>query len=303
MIDKKTKVIFIVLACILNFVEIGLAQETNKEKHIMVAMRMVGHELLLSSGDSLSRVLPIEKVEDSYTLRFESSFVVDPEKLTQIVKQVFKESSITEAYIVEVENCETEEVLYSFEVENLYKSDIIPCKTRPLPESCYIIKVSFLSNNDAIGALSSSTPFISDKTLPDSNKSDYWNVVLLLLSVGLLIGMGLYIRRKKLRPIDKLNIISLGEYRFDKRNMELSFKNEKIELSSKEADLLFLLHSSANTTLERELILRIVWGDEGDYVGRTLDVFISKLRKKLEADSSIRIVNIRGIGYKLIMND
>jgi DNA-binding response OmpR family regulator len=63
-----------------------------------------------------------------------------------------------------------------------------------------------------------------------------------------------------------------------------------------------LLHSSANSTLERECILRAVWGDEGDYVGRTLDVFISKLRKKLDADSSLKIVNVRGVGYKLILN-
>jgi DNA-binding response OmpR family regulator len=48
--------------------------------------------------------------------------------------------------------------------------------------------------------------------------------------------------------------------------------------------------------------LNKVWGDEGDYIGRTLDVFISKLRKKLEADSSIKIVNIRGVGYKLVMD-
>jgi DNA-binding response OmpR family regulator len=62
-----------------------------------------------------------------------------------------------------------------------------------------------------------------------------------------------------------------------------------------------LLHASVNITVERDVLLKNVWGDEGAYVGRTLDVFISKLRKKLEADPSIRIVNVRGIGYKLIL--
>ncbi|MBK9591743.1 MAG: winged helix-turn-helix domain-containing protein [Crocinitomicaceae bacterium] len=56
-------------------------------------------------------------------------------------------------------------------------------------------------------------------------------------------------------------------------------KKQSIELSSKEADLLFLLFSNENKTLERAYILNLVWGDEGDYVGRTLDVFVSKLRK------------------------
>ncbi len=63
-----------------------------------------------------------------------------------------------------------------------------------------------------------------------------------------------------------------------------------------------MLHASANNALEREVILQQVWGDEGDYVGRTLDVFISKLRKKLEADTSVKIVNIRGVGYKLLVD-
>ena len=78
--------------------------------------------------------------------------------------------------------------------------------------------------------------------------------------------------------------------------------DQQDELTSKEADLLLLLYNDVNTTVEREVILNRVWGDEGDYVGRTLDVFISKLRKKLEVDSKVKIVNIRGIGYKLVMD-
>ena len=97
-------------------------------------------------------------------------------------------------------------------------------------------------------------------------------------------------------------MISLGEYQFDKRNTELLIEQQRIDLTSKESDLLILLYNAVNTTVEREVILNMVWGDEGDYVGRTLDVFISKLRKKLEFDSKVKIVNIRGIGYKLVMD-
>jgi len=63
-----------------------------------------------------------------------------------------------------------------------------------------------------------------------------------------------------------------------------------------------LLHASANSTIERDVILNAVLGDDGDYAGSTLDVFILKLRKKLETDESLTIVNIRGVGYNLIMN-
>ncbi|MEM7657278.1 MAG: helix-turn-helix domain-containing protein, partial [Bacteroidota bacterium] len=61
-----------------------------------------------------------------------------------------------------------------------------------------------------------------------------------------------------------------------------------------------LLHRSVNQTLERDQILKEVWGNENGYVGRTLDVFISKLRKKLAADPNLKIINVRGVGYRLV---
>ena len=84
--------------------------------------------------------------------------------------------------------------------------------------------------------------------------------------------------------------------------MNLFYKEKSEELSSKEASLLDLLYVNLNQTVSREHILQVVWGDEGDYLGRTLDVFISKLRKKLDADSNLKIVNIRGIGYRMVLN-
>ncbi len=84
--------------------------------------------------------------------------------------------------------------------------------------------------------------------------------------------------------------------------MVLTTREHSTQLSGKEADLLFLLLSNENKTLEREHILEVVWGDQGDYVGRTLDVFISKLRKKLQADPSLKIINIRGVGYRFVMS-
>ena len=126
-------------------------------------------------------------------------------------------------------------------------------------------------------------------------------VIIIVLFV-LVTVVVLFLRKRRNKSTIDLNLIPLGEYHFDKRNTALLIEEQRIELTSKEADLLLLLYNSANTTVERELILNRVWGDEGDYVGRTLDVFISKLRKKLEFDSKVKIVNIRGIGYKLVMD-
>ncbi|MBL4708722.1 MAG: response regulator transcription factor [Flavobacteriales bacterium] len=125
-------------------------------------------------------------------------------------------------------------------------------------------------------------------------------MVLLLLVVACVVFF--FWKKKQITSTD-LNIIRIGRYHFDQRNMKLFMEKIETELTSKEADLLSLLHTSANTTLERDHILNVVWGDEGDYVGRTLDVFISKLRKKLEADPNVKIVNVRGVGYKLVLNE
>src|SRR5690606_17632419 len=102
-------------------------------------------------------------------------------------------------------------------------------------------------------------------------------------------------------PVNR-NLLSIGDYYFDTLNSELLVENERVPLSGKEADLLLLLYNAANTTVDRQLILKNIWGDDNNYIGRTLDVFISKLRKKLEGDSSLKIVNVRGVGYKLVMN-
>jgi DNA-binding response OmpR family regulator len=122
-------------------------------------------------------------------------------------------------------------------------------------------------------------------------------VLLPMILVPLLLN-----RKTKSKTSVDQNIISIGQYRFNKRKMELWFEDQRVELTSKECDLLQLLCDSTNNTVERETILKMVWGDDGDYVGRTLDVFISKLRKKLEGDSNIKIANIRGVGYKLVID-
>ena len=122
-----------------------------------------------------------------------------------------------------------------------------------------------------------------------------------ILFIGLMALLGFYITKQRRLSQDP-DLITLGAYTFDKRNTELILENQRIELTHKEADLLLLLYSNANTTVERDEILNKIWEDEGHYVGRTLDVFISKLRKKLELDTKVKIVNIRGVGYKLVVN-
>lgn len=75
--------------------------------------------------------------------------------------------------------------------------------------------------------------------------------------------------------------------------------DERIELSSKESKLLKVLASSPNAVIDRNRLMEQVWGEEGVVVGRSLDVFVSRLRKKLQPAPTVRIVNSHGRGYKL----
>ena len=278
------KIVSFTFACILLFISSSNAQELQDDKHIEVSLRMIGHQILLSSNDSTSRVLPIVKENDRYRIQFQSEFEFKPTELVSTIDSVVRETKMADSYILEVEECETGEVVYSFKVDDIEKSDIIPCKSRIQPKSCYSILFTLIKPKG---------------TNTETNKLVY--VVIGLLIILVVVLFFFLWKRRNTSTID-LNLIPLGEYHFDKRNTELLIEHQRIELTGKEADLLLLLYNSANTTVERDVILNMVWGDEVDYVGRTLDVFISKLRKKLEFDSKVKIVNIRGVGYKLVMD-
>ena len=103
-------------------------------------------------------------------------------------------------------------------------------------------------------------------------------------------------RGKVLQTTNKL--ISFSTYTLDLVNLILNTENQQIQLTQKEADILALFASNKNTLLKREYILKSIWEDDSYFIGRSLDVFISKLRKHFKTDTNINITNIHGTGYK-----
>jgi len=303
MIVKSFKPCVLTFCGIILFAMLSSATANIDEQQIQVGLRMIGHEILLSAGDKTSRVLPIEKEEGRYKILFSSDFAFDPGNLVKTVTQVVEKTNITGGYIVEVEDCESKEVVYGYKMGHTSHTDLIPCAGRIMPKACYQLFVTILDSNAVeTSLLNPSNTSASATPMPTENSTSSYLIALLFVTPFLLIGSILHFRKKKSSsPMDP-DLITIGDYQFNKRNMTLSHQDASIELTSKEADLLFLLYNSSNKTLERENILNVVWGDDGDYTGRTLDVFISKLRKKLVADSSLKIVNIRGVGYKFVVN-
>lgn len=94
--------------------------------------------------------------------------------------------------------------------------------------------------------------------------------------------------------------ISVGAYIFDFTKQTLHFNELIITLTHREAELLLLLIENKNEILDRSIVLKKIWGSDDFFNGRSMDVFITKLRKKLNLDRNIQIINVRGQGYKLI---
>ncbi len=95
------------------------------------------------------------------------------------------------------------------------------------------------------------------------------------------------------------SVIQLGKYQFDVENYTLIFGEEVKTLTKKEAQILKMLCKFKNQVVTREIVLNAVWGQDDYFVGRSLDVFITKLRKYFKEDDSVLINNIHGIGFKL----
>jgi DNA-binding response OmpR family regulator len=117
----------------------------------------------------------------------------------------------------------------------------------------------------------------------------------------LLLKIVIFLRRShKNNPIAK-SIYQIGKYQFDTKNFILYNETEKIPLTQRESDLLKLFLDNKNVVLKREQILTSLWGDDDYFMGRSLDVFISRLRKILANQKGISIENLHGIGFRFMV--
>ncbi|MBF4465166.1 winged helix-turn-helix transcriptional regulator [Flavobacterium sp. LC2016-12] len=247
-----------------------------------VLLRKIGHEILLQSGDSISRVLPVKKIaENEYLIRFESDFTFQPDSLMSTTSRFLDEAPFAGNYIVNVLNCSDSSVAYGYAISKNKKDNIVACSGRKQPKACYTISIKFkptginiVKNGYLLGGLSFLgflgfillKPFKSKKSLSKNGHSD---------------------------------IITIGSGLFDTINKKLVVNENTIDLTGTETRLLLIFALSPNEIVEKSRIQKEIWEDEGVIVGRSLDMFISKLRKKLEFDPNIKIVVVRGKGYKL----
>jgi DNA-binding response OmpR family regulator len=115
----------------------------------------------------------------------------------------------------------------------------------------------------------------------------------------LVLKIKIFIKRSKLTDSTASNRKAIGKYTFDAANQLLVIDDNSIELTYKESELLIMLYDRRNNIVKRDEILLKLWADNSYFKGRSLDVFISKLRKYLKKDDKVVLENVHGIGFRL----
>lgn len=249
---------------------------------VKVSFRDVGHHLLLSNQDTTSLVKPILTINDKkFKVAFENELEIHPDSLVLYIKNSFQKSELPEYYLVEVIQCSDNEVAYSYEMKQHLEKGIIPCAGRTLKKGCYFITIRFTK----------------------TSKTIYNNLYLFyLLALGVLSLLIIVIFKKKSKSNyskNDTNFASIGRFKFYPEQSKLVKEAIEISLSKKECELLAIFIEKPNQIIKRDELTKKVWEDNGVFVGRSLDTYISKLRKKLKDDTSIKLTNVHGIGYKL----
>jgi DNA-binding response OmpR family regulator len=109
------------------------------------------------------------------------------------------------------------------------------------------------------------------------------------------------LRRVRGKKSKEVTTYQLGRFTFDAQKQILTIGEQQTKLTTKESELLALLCAHANEILQREFALKTIWIDDNYFNARSMDVYITKLRKHLKEDASVEIINIHGKGYKLIV--
>jgi hypothetical protein len=248
-----------------------------------ILLRKIGHEVLISSNDKTSKVLPIKIIsKNEFQISFENKFAFTPDSLINIVKNNISKSTFPKEYSVSVQKCSNDAIVYGFHIDTDSSKNVITCKGRNMPLDCYIITLKFASKTNIL-----------------FTKYSFFAILFLAISILFLIRFKKVKSKKEPINADDEAYIPIGKYCFYFQKNQLQFENEQISLTPKESKLLHILSSSPNEIIDRNTLQKEIWENEGVIVTRSLDMFISKLRKKLDKDAAITIVNIHSVGYKL----
>jgi DNA-binding winged helix-turn-helix (wHTH) protein len=225
----------------------------------------------------------IKQIDDYvWQVRIDTSFSY--EELPKILESSLSIYEIKDKYQVAVRKCDDGNIVLGYHKYDFLFQTSVPCKGREREKECYFIEITFLATT--------SEPIIKASS-----------GVFVVILIGGLIGLWYFNKRKnEVLPNEVSNesdLLNFGNTKLDFAGQTLYINGKRLSLTYREAKLLKLFAIHFEQLLERNFIIQEVWADEGVLVGRSVDVFVSRLRKKINSDPSIGIVSVNGVGYRL----
>lgn len=281
------------------------ATEDRFALEINLALREIGHRLLQEQGDSTSAIPPVVfKKDRGFYLKYGHS--LNYERLRIVVEETFKKKGLPSNYNLALFDCESDDLVLGYSTVGELsanqpstwmdptgtidsQADNASCLGRDELFDCYHIAVSF----------------------PDeAEHTDTFLLMAAIIPIMMLLLVGGWWWRQSQPSVpvpsqvqgeesEERSMYQLGPLRFEPDNQTLLGAGEPQRLTFRESKLLDLFCRNKNQLLPRETILEFVWGDEGVMVGRSIDVFVSRLRKKLKAADNIKIASVHGVGYRM----
>lgn len=278
----------------------GEVERRQANEKINLALRQAAHRLLKLEGDSTSLIPPVSQVaENEFLLRLESQFNYD--SLPGFLDAALTGYQIGDVYTVAVKSCEDENLLVlGYSLLDFTEKKDVPCGGREQGLNCYNVSLTF-----------------PDRPAGESNAGGWKRMlpasgILLSLSYVAFVVFG-FVKNKKPETqaatatenegTSGSEVLRFGNTAFDVANQTVEIGKSRQSLTFREAKLLHVFCKNVNQLLDRNVLLEEVWGDEGVIVGRSLDVFVSRLRKILKADKTVKIANVHSVGYRLEIID
>jgi DNA-binding winged helix-turn-helix (wHTH) protein len=273
----------------------SVEQQQLSEK-INLALRRTTHLLLKQAGDSVSTIGPVEKTADNtYLVRIESHFNYD--SLPTLLQNSFNIYDIKDKYTVFVSNCQDNKLVLGYSSLDFLSGASIPCLGRKQMVGCYNFAVTFTGLPVSTSKKANLLLFLG-------------GLLVLAIAIMAYIFYFLSVKKKIIPPsvnsaynieivkTAETHLIFIGQSIFDTRHQTIIIGENQQKLTFRESKLLQLFCNHQNELLERDVILQQVWEDEGVIVGRSVDVFVSRLRKILKNDASLKITNVHSRGYR-----
>ena len=252
------------------------------QDRVNLALRHTGDQMLKLSGDQSSSIPPVSQESEHYYVMVLKTNL-DYDTLPYILERSLSFHDIRLEYSVIIRDCNSESVRLGYN-STTFKRNEVPCIGRDHEIKCSMIGLHFT------------------QPTPLSAKFEFLGLVILFLGMGLLIVRQLNQLRYKINSgpnSQKQHPFQFGNTLLDHHNQIIEVGKTKVNLTYRESKLLHFLVQNINRVVERDRIIDEVWGNEGVIVGRSLDVFVSRLRKILKDDHSIQIKNVHGVGYRL----